>query len=191
MIYVIGYRDKVPEGSLVINTTSRCTNWSRGLSPFFLNPGKLYGNHSAKNVENAWQYSKVYKEHLDDKGNITDEYFYWAKEGWNLDSAVRYPMGKDRKPEFSYWDGNRYDYITARKKIYAPLYSNAVKLYPAYNTLKDICRKAKEQNEDVYLLDFDGYNHIKEGTDFKDVVNNPDRKMGHAFVLWYMLSKEI
>lgn len=98
-------------------------------------------------------------------------------------------MGKNNKPEFSYWDGNRYDYITARKKIYAPLYAKAVQLSFAYNTLKDICKKAKEQNVDVYLLDFDGYNHIKEGIDFKDVVNNPDRKMGHAFILWYLLNQ--
>lgn len=79
MIYVIGYRDKTPEGSLIINTTSRSKNWSRGLSPFFLNPGNLYGEYSAKNVENAWQYSKVYKEHLDNTGlfkknNITINY---------------------------------------------------------------------------------------------------------------------
>ncbi len=191
MLYVVGYRDKVPDNSIVVNTTSKSKNWSKGLSPFFLPVEHLYNNHSAFNVENAWQFSKVYQEHLDSNGNITPEYFKWAQEGWDSKEAFRYPMGKGRTPLFSYWDGNRYDYITARKKIYAPIYSRAVQKTFAYSRLKTLYENSIQQKVDIYLLDFDGYNHIKEGLSFFDVINNPNRKMGHAFVLWYLLTKDI
>jgi hypothetical protein len=35
-------------------------------------------------------------------------------------------MGRGAKPEYSLWDGERLDYIEARKRIYAPLYARAV-----------------------------------------------------------------
>lgn len=187
MLYVVGFNDEIPEGHVVINTTSRSKNWSKGLSPFFLNPGKLYGNYKAQNVENAWQYSKVYDEHLDSSGNIKEDYFHWAENGFNSKSADRYPKGKNRKPVFSYWDGNKYDYITARKKIYAPIYTRAVLASRAYKQLKKIYYESMEEGKHVYLQDFDGYNHIQEGLTFNEVINNPNRKMGHAFIIWYLI----
>lgn len=36
-----------------------CISLARRLSPFFLGPVALYDGHVAKNVENAWQYSKA------------------------------------------------------------------------------------------------------------------------------------
>jgi hypothetical protein len=187
MLYVVGYKDEIPDGNIIVNTTSRSNNWSRGLSPFILSGGKLYGNYTAINVENAWQFSKVYPEHLDSNGDIKPEYFKWAEEGWNSEKAFRYPMGKNTKPLFTYWDGNRYDYITARKKVYSPIYARAVKNSPAFAYLKDLYHRASNEGVDIYLLDFDGYNHIKEGLTFSDVINNPNRKMGHAFIIWYLL----
>jgi hypothetical protein len=53
MLYICGPRDK-PKNEIIINTTSRSNNWSRGLSPFFLGAVELYGDYIAKNVENAW-----------------------------------------------------------------------------------------------------------------------------------------
>ena len=108
---VIGFEDKVRENEIVINTTSRSANWSRGLSPFILGPCKLYGDYESKNVENGWQNSKVYLEHVDENGNPSPEYFKWAVEGWNNSRAVRYPMGKGAKPLYSYWNGEKMNYI--------------------------------------------------------------------------------
>lgn len=54
MIRVVGPNFKAPDGATVINTTSRSTAWSSGLSPFFLGPVDLYWGHVAKNVENFW-----------------------------------------------------------------------------------------------------------------------------------------
>lgn len=187
MIYVIGYKDVVPPDSIIINTTSRSKDWSQGLSPFFLEGGNLYGNYYAHNVENAWQYAKVYEEHLNGY-EITDRYWNWAKNGWSKKYAERYPMGKGAKPMFSYWDGKRLGKVDARKEIYIPIYSRAVEKSEAFKGLVELCETANKVNTDIYLLDFDGYNHIKMNMSFEDVVSNPDKSLGHAFVIWHLLA---
>ncbi len=53
-ITVVNFQYKLPEDAVVINTTSRSSNWSRGLSPFFLGPIYLYDGFVSKNIENAW-----------------------------------------------------------------------------------------------------------------------------------------
>lgn len=184
MIYVIGPKD--PRRKDAINTTSCSKNWSRELSPFFLGPVELYDGYIAQNVENGWQYSKVYAEHVDKNQNVTDNYWNWAKNGWSDTFAHRYPMGKGRKPLFSYWENQKLDYIEARKKIYIPLYSKAVKKTEAFAKLIKMASEG-----DIYLWDFDGYNHRKLDMSFDDVLNCPHRKMGHAFVLCAMLETEI
>eukprot|EP00696_Hemimastix_kukwesjijk_P011838 gnl/Hemi2/24845_TR8355_c0_g1_i1.p1 gnl/Hemi2/24845_TR8355_c0_g1~~gnl/Hemi2/24845_TR8355_c0_g1_i1.p1 ORF type:complete len:193 (+),score=32.92 gnl/Hemi2/24845_TR8355_c0_g1_i1:80-658(+) len=111
-------------GSLVNTTSGAKDEWMRGLSPFFVGPITLYGGHVARNLENAWQYCKVYPQHVDaDSLEILPAYWTWAKHGWAQKTAVRFPMGRGAKPLFSLWDGSRLGYIEARKKIYAPLYA--------------------------------------------------------------------
>jgi hypothetical protein len=183
MIRICSPRSKISE--FVINTTSRSNNWSKGLSPFFLGPVALYGEYKAQNVENAWQYSKVYEEHAEN-GEPTPDYFIWAKAGWAKDSADRYPMGKGRKPLYSWWDGQKLPYVEARKRIYAPLYAGAVENTDAYKMLKEI----HEFRGDICLWDFDGYDHHKLNMTYQDVLDCPSRKMGHAFVLAMMLDNQ-
>lgn len=186
MIHLINFRSKVPEGVPIINTTSRSNNWSRGLSPFFLGPVPLYDGTHALNMENAWQYAKVYETQVDDQQNPTSQYFAWAREGWNKSRADRYPMGKGAKPLYSYWDGKKLSYVEARKAIYAPLYAQAVEKTVAYQNLQEAYRLAGE----LWLWDFDAYDHHKLGMTYADVVNNEKRKMGHAFVLAMMLDND-
>jgi hypothetical protein len=183
MIHIIGPGHKTPEGAVEINTTSRSNTWSRGLSPFFCGPVDLYGTYRSKNVENAWQFSKVYEYYLEEDGSVGERYFKWAQDGWNDIKAHRYPMGKGVFPKFSYWDGQQLSYIEARKKIYIPLYSEAVKKTSAFEKLK----KMHEEEQDLYLWDFDGYNHKMCNLSYEEVINAPDRKMGHAFVIAMLL----
>jgi RNA recognition motif-containing protein len=113
--------DELP---LIVNTTSRTKEeWSKGLSPFFVGPVKLYGGYTATNLENAWQYAKVYQDKVNEKNEPTGAYFKWAKEGWTNPKPVRYPMGHGTKPQYSLWDGTKLGKVDARKKIYAPLVS--------------------------------------------------------------------
>lgn len=180
MINITGPRG--PKIKEVINTTSISRDWGKGFSPFFLGPVVLYDGRIAQNMENAWQYSKVYTEHVDEDGNPATAYWDWASEGWSDYKAHRYPMGKGAKPLYSYWDGQKLTYIQARRKIYIPLYSAAVRNTIAFAKL---CELALAQ--DIWLWDFDGWDYRSLGMDLDDVPDCETRKMGHAFVLAAMI----
>lgn len=185
-IIVIGPKDRnrAPKGATVINTTSKsATNIGSQLSPFLLGPCKLWGNLSAKNMENGWQYSKVYSQHTDGKKIDMPNWLSWAKAGWKNPKAVRYPMGRGAAPEFSYWDGKQYGYIEARARIYIPLYARAVRKTDSFKTLK----KMYKEEDEIFLWDFDGYDREAVGSTLTQVLTDPRRKMGHAFVLAMML----
>jgi hypothetical protein len=184
MIHVVNFQFKAPDDALVINTTSRSSNWSRGLSPFFVGPVDLYNGFTAINVENGWQFSKVYPYYADEDGNPSDRYFKWAEEGWNDTKAHRYPMGRDTVPPlYSWWDGEKLSYVEARKKIYIPLYSNAVRKTSAFEKLKEL----HDAGETLYLQDFDAHNLVPGDFDYMTLVNNSNIKVGHAYVLAMML----
>ena len=154
------------------------------MSPFLVGPVDLYGGHVAQNMENAWQFAKVYPEHVDcDTGEPTEEYWDWAATGWADPRAYRYPKGKGRIPKYSWWDGKKLDYVQARKRIYFPLYAKAVAKTEAFARLLAYYREAGKAT----LWDFDGYDHRALNMTYKDVLNDPGRKMGHAFVLGFLL----
>jgi len=90
MIHICGPIDKPPTGAFVINTTSRSKDWGRDFSPFLLGPVDLYADYVSENVENAYQFSKVYQEHTDSNNNPTEEYFQWAEAGWQESSSLSY-----------------------------------------------------------------------------------------------------
>lgn len=185
-VRVIGPKD--PRAPWAIDTTSHSRTWSRALSPFFLGPVNLWEGAPAPvafNVENAWQYSKVYKFHLEKDGNPGAGWAQWAKEGFETRRARRYPMGKGVLPEYSWWEGEKLSYIEARKKIYVPLYGRAVVQTEAFQKLAKIYR----ESGDIVLWDFDGYDHMKLGKTLKEVFTDPCQKMGHAFVLAMLLEK--
>ena len=183
MIRIIGPRDKRDPNA--INTTSRSTSeWTTGLSPFHLGPVRLYGNLTARIFENAWQFAKVYPEHVNSAGDPTESYWQWARRGWNAPRPFRYPMGKGRKPLYSLWNGARLGYIEARKSIYLPLYRDLVRQTEAFQRLQEIYSKT----ESITLFDFDGYDHAEIGMTLYDVLNCPTRICGHAFILAMMLT---
>ena len=189
------YRDEqlkeldIDPSAVVIDTTSRSKDWTRGFSPFFLGPIPLYNGHKAKNLENAWQYCKVYAQHVDAAGNPNQAYFDWAQQGWSQQRAVRFPAGKDpqtgrgRAPLYALWDGDKLGYIESRQQIYLPLYRDAVRQTSAWKQLWAL----KQQGRDIVLLDFDGYDHHERGMSYWEVLQNPDKNMGHGFVLAMML----
>ena len=191
MIYVIGMHDPIPEFAIEIDTTSRAEGWSRGLSPFIIGPVKLYLSYAAVRMENAWQFCKVYPQHVGADGEPTPAYFEWAERGWASRRAVRYPMGRGAMPKYSYFDGEKMSYVEARRRLYVPFYWNAALVTPAFEQLVATCRAASTtrgcQNQDVYLRCFDGYNYRARGLTLDDVLNDPYEKMGHGFVLAMML----
>lgn len=152
------------------------------LSPFHLGPVPLYDGHWSQTMENGWQYAKLYPQH------DTATYWPWAEEGWANKRAVRYPMGRGARPTCSLWAGDGLDYIEARKRIYIPLFAWAVRFYQL-SALTEL--KVLAQSNDVMLRDYDAYDHRALGYSWDDVINDPERKMGHGFVLAMMIEGHI
>jgi len=170
---------------IVIDTTSNSGEYS-GLSPFVLSaPPSL-------NFENLWQYSKVYKKFIMPIDGYPDaSYYKWRDVGFANPRAIRYPMGKGAIPEYSLWNDERLDYIQARKKIYATEYAKNVLTTTSFRRLDYAYQQCLDLNKELILLDYDAYDHIKLGISLVDVINNPKRKMGHAFVLIMMLTDKL
>jgi hypothetical protein len=180
-LYVMGPREKAPEGAVVVNTTSRSNDFGQAFSPF-RNQGTIYlGELKAHNVENLWQFTKVYKEHVDD----FDRWCQWRDGGLSDTFAHRYPMGKGRKAEFSRLDGKELNYVEARKAIYIPAYWQKLQAFcqREVNSLVDMLSVT-----DVALWDFDGY-LTDDG--IEAIMNNPDKKMGHAFIIKKFVYKQM
>lgn len=166
-------------GFFVVSTVAKHSE----MSPFRLGPVALYDGLESKNMENAWQYAKVYKSFAGRNGPKKC-YYQWAKEGWSNPEAVRYPMGKGVKPEYSWWDYKMLSYVEARKSIYVPLYAKLVQKTESFCNLK---RRWEESSENLVLLDYDAYNRHETSKTLTEVLNDPTRKMGHAFVIEMLL----
>ena len=180
MLRVCHMFTKLPEDAVVVNVCSNSpASWSSRFSPFLLGPVDFgFARLRSLNVENGWQYSKVYKDFVADDGLPSSEYFVWARKGFANPQAIRFPMGKGAVPEYSWWAGEKLGYIDARKRIYGPLYLQALTRYAmeAVEKLFDLT----QQHEVVWLRDWDG--RVTEES-FSEVLNNPQRKAGHAFFL--------
>ncbi len=187
-VRVLGFRDQAPAGATVINTTTRADGWSRGLSPMLLGPVTSPCGLTARNVENFWQYSKVYEEQWNPLEDLPRRsWFDWRASGFASERAERYPMGKGARPIGSWLNGQLLGYVEARKQIYVPAYSTAVRGTEAYRVLNEVYLLAADAGEQIWLLDFDGYDHTFFGMNLSDVLHEPRRRMGHAFVLAAML----
>jgi hypothetical protein len=152
----------------------------RPLSPFLLGPVPLYGGMWSRTMENAWQYAKVY----DGYGALDQRYWDWARAGWDNPRGVRYPMGRGARARFSLWAGEHLDYVSARRRVYAPLYAQAVRFHQL-SLLAELRRLA--WHGELVLIDFDAYDHRALGYSWEDVMSDPGRKMGHGFVLAMMI----
>lgn len=179
---------RFPADTVVVDTTSH-GEFARYMSPFYLGPVTLNGL-TAQNVENYWQYSKVYPQHLDSDGVITSDYYNWRAKGFTKRRADRYPMGRKAIPAFSLGDGKRLDYIQARKEVYIPAYVQGLEnVYKQSHQARRLFNKIRKLSAtvDIYLQDFDG--RITDKT-FQEIIHDKDNKMGHAFVLKAWLDKD-
>ena len=203
---VFALRRPKPPGYLLVNVTSQSSSpiW-RQLSPMLLGPTLFTtprGVMRAANVENAWQYSKVYavgpagQPFVDASGEPNDAYYSWARAGWESPAAVRFPMGRGARPLYSIstaagggaaaGDGGHLGYVESRRRMYAPAYAAAAEASPAYAALLDLYRSGTP----IGLVDFDGWDHVGQGYSLAEALREPRVKFGHAFVLAGMLTGE-
>lgn len=181
-----------PEYRTIVNVTSRSRDQYRGLSPFILSVDKYHsclGGDRAKNVENAWQFSKVYEQHWDGE-KPTKEWWDWRKKGFEDTYAHRYPMGKGAKPLCS-WSPvlGKLTYTEARCKIYYPVYKEAYLSSP-------LAAKLSKERSPV-IIDFDVFDHYdgpdpEEGLQgLRKIIVDPTKKFGHGFVILSILYQEL
>lgn len=190
MIYVLPKFKQAPHSGLCVDTTSSFGQF-RELSPFVLGPIQISTQGIyAENFENLWQFAKVYPEYVDVEGNPLPCWYQWRDKGFADKEAHRYPMGKGRIPLYSYWDGRKLGYIDARKQIYATIYGRYILRTGAFKRLLDLQDELLGQGSNLILLDYDAYDHRALGMSLVDVINEPKRKMGHAFVLMMLLTNE-
>jgi hypothetical protein len=183
-------KDQTDPNGLYVFPSIRSKENDRQLSPMLLGSCRLYGNFTAKKMENAWQYSKVYPQHVGADGEPTAEYFQWARKGFSLWKAERHPMGDKARAAFYWWDGQHLGRVEARKRIYVPLYVEQVVRQPFFHELKRFWDEEIKPDKEttLYLMDFDAY---KYGTkSLSEVLNNPAKPMGHGFVLAMLLTKD-
>ena len=183
MVITISYKEELPKGFIEINCTSRGNDKWRELSPFMNRQVSNKEGIIAQNMENLWQFSKVYKSHINHDGSIKDEYFRWRLKGFNSKFAQRYPMGKGIKPEFLLWGEERLSYVEAREKVYFPKYEESIRDTDIFNDLVDLYRSKL----DIAIRDFDVYRFDPTMLTIEDIVKNPYKKAGHGFVIYKML----
>lgn len=143
------------------------------LSPYYLK------DENGVIHENKHQFSKVYRQvpaskrtysrfdktviwehpaetHIDEDGNITEEYKKWREKGMKNKWAVRYPVGFNHrhKCEYALLDDltTKLDYVQARKQIYLPVYLELVKKQPKFVKLKNKLLKG----EKLLIIEVDG-----------------------------------
>lgn len=130
-------------------------------------------------MENIWQFSKVYatvpdvvqrysrwdstiiwqhpaERHVDEKDQLTPEYWRWRQKGLDCPYPVRYPVGLGHRHNCLYafrTDPNeKLDYVQARKEIYLPEYDRLVRSQRQFEQL----RKKLAAGHNLLILEVDG-----------------------------------
>lgn len=193
------------------------------LSPYVLT------NERGEKLENIWQFSKVYarvgaqkihlsnkhpnsriiwehpeEQHIDEENNeLLPAYWAWREKGICNPYAVRYPNGFEGRHMclYSYWEGEKLNYIQARKKIYCGEYA---RLAPPTAAFQDLYRALHEEDENLLLIEVDGpdptltyppYDQISlkdpcmimNEHNIRLLVNDERKPFGHGFVLAALL----
>lgn len=187
-VTVLALKDKAPKHfDLDITPVSKDDEWG-SLSPFHLGPCRTPDGVMFSNMENLWQYSKVYEDHLVNSnslfhGEIGQNWYEWHLKGARSKQAHRYPMGKGEKALFTKWGDLRLSYISARKQVYVPEYAKLVIQQKMFKRLLKEYKKGAK----IVLRDYDTYDIRKAYPDaaqpWLKAISNENAKFGHAFVI--------
>lgn len=121
----------------------------RELSPMFLGPVE-HGEADlppANNLENYYQFAKVYPQEVDESGTIKEEFYHRRRASYQS-SPMRHKFpGSLERPLYSLYQGRRHDYLGGRT-IYCRLYAQLV---------GRALSKLRELRKDGYNLRICGY----------------------------------
>lgn len=170
--------------------------------------------YSSGNKTIVWNWPT--ETHIDINGNLTPAYWKWRVTGKNHNQPVRNPVGwkhlknclfsleKDEPiSEFN----PKLDYIESRKRIYLPIYMNAVVKEPKFWELHNRWMNG----ENLLIIEVDGphqdsLNYYKEKYGVKDdfiendsveateqnlsiLLNDPKHPFGHGYCLAWTISR--
>ena len=189
-----GISDPLLDGFVDVNVCSRSKTRYRELSPFFLGPIHYQDQWTGDpngiqvtNVENLWQFSKVWNgEHDQDTDLPTAEFFERRNEGFKDPKPHRWiKLGSNDVVLYSFWKGNKLPYLDARKEVYCPVYADLVQQTVAFKQLYDLVHN-KGQN--VQIRGFDGYDVGNLSLD--QCLHDPSRSFGHELVIVSLLRNE-
>jgi hypothetical protein len=131
------------------------------------------------NFESYWQSGKVFENIPAEK---TKKYWKELKE-----PKRRYPNSKGKNVLYSLFNGEKMDYITARKKVYIPEYYKLIKNNDVLLYWKNMLKKGNN----LIIYDFDGPRNLNgevmclELTEelLKEKINNPRFPFGHGYIV--------
>jgi len=155
------------------------------LSPFVLGYVQVDSGLWSLNLENAWQYSKVFAEHLDEQGEPSDEWFAFRDEGFARKNAVHFPMGRGAKHKYAYYNGEKLGAFDARVKMFIPWYLELAKETEAWSWLEAEYRAGKR----ILLRDFGAIDNIEHRKTFDQCLADPHTKLCHGYILASALLK--
>ena len=196
-------RHPLRHGYLNINVCSGGTLPFKQLSPMLLGPVRfkeynkdgVICDYEATNVENFWQFLKVWDADLDAAGNIKDAWFALRDAGWADPKPHRRPRGKvntteganRNAPLFSYWGKQRLSYGEARKRIYIPYYVEQVQRCSAYTLLH---KMVHEDGFNVQIIGYDGRDFADVAGGLRACLDDLGASFGHELVLCGLLRGE-
>ncbi|KAL9656933.1 hypothetical protein ABK040_007024 [Willaertia magna] len=143
---------------------------------------------SIQNLENYWQFSKVWKEEEELNPEINEmrpnkTFFNRRLEGWKDKKAHRW-VKKGEVPLYAWWHGRKLDYMQARREIYCPLYAEKVVHTEGFKKLQNLLKRG----DNLLILGYDGYDYHAEGMTLNDCFNDVSRPFGHELVLCGLLT---
>lgn len=141
-----------------------------------------------------------YKLLKNNKGVRTPPDVAKLKKTWKNACKAKYNSDEEKAvciklanwtPSGLWWEGECLDYITARKRVYVPIYANLIRENEAFKAIKALVNKG----ENVMILDLDGpplflfpLGMEINMENCKTMINNPSYLFGHGYVVAALLA---
>jgi len=157
-------------------------------------PLKFKGDKTSadvKNVENIWQFSKVFAQDIGLNEKPTPDWFAARLKGWADPKGYQRAKKKQVagvKPVFFFWGReDKLEFIEARKRIFCRVYAMLATRTAAYRKLVELIQKGTN----VQILGLEGYDYVQEQRSLNQCLLDPERGFGPAFVLAGLLTKDL
>ena len=141
-----------------------------------------------KNVQNVWQFAKVYPRDIGLDGNLVPAWFTTRLKGWadpNGHQWSKKKQPKGIKPIFFLWGRDvKLQYLEARSRIFCRVYATLATQTLAYRRLVELI----EKGTNIQILGLDGYDYVAEKRSLYECINDPNRNFGHEFILAGLLT---